>query len=163
MTMWLAVKLPLMIDSSLLGPMFVRLILAAIFGALLGLERTIAGKHAGLRTYALVSLGSALFIIISELVIKNYSATPPIALDPLRIASQVVMGIGFLGAGLIIFKESKISGLTTAAGLWVAAGIGVATGFGLIALAGFATVLALIIFTLFWLFEKRFKIWPHEN
>ena len=161
--MWLAVKLPLMIDSSLLGPMFVRLILAAIFGALLGLERTIAGKHAGLRTYALVSLGSALFIIISELVIKNYSATPPIALDPLRIASQVVMGIGFLGAGLIIFKESKISGLTTAAGLWVAAGIGVATGFGLIALAGFATVLALIIFTLFWLFEKRFKIWPHEN
>src|SRR3989338_7876868 len=152
-----------MIDFSLLTPMFVRVALAAVFGAMLGLERTIAGKQAGFRTYALVSLGSALFVVISELMVKSYAAAPAIALDPLRVASQVVIGIGFLGAGLIIFNESKLSGLTPAAGLWVAAGIGVAAGFGLITLAGFATGLALIIFTLFWLFEKRFKIGPHED
>ncbi|MBI2097996.1 MAG: MgtC/SapB family protein [Candidatus Vogelbacteria bacterium] len=146
-----------MTDFPLLGPMLVRLVLAAVCGAILGLERTVAGKHAGVRTYALVTLGSALFVVISELVIARYLGQTGLTLDPLRIASQVVVGIGFLGAGLIIFKESKISGLTTAAGLWVAAGIGVAAGFGLLALAIVVTVLTLLIFTFLWLFEKRIK------
>lgn len=139
------------------GDILIRLLAAAGFGGLLGLERTLAGKHAGVRTYALVSLGSALFVLISELVIKRYLGDPAVTLEPLRVASQVVMGIGFLGTGLIIFRESKVSGLTTAAGLWVGAGIGVASGFGLLALAGLATVLTLLVFTLLWLFEKRVK------
>ena len=152
-----------MIDFSILSEMFIRLTVAAILGALLGLERTLAGKNAGVRTYALVSLGSALFVVISELVVIRYFNELRITLDPIRIASQVVVGIGFLGAGLIIFKEPRISGLTTAAGLWVVAGIGIATGFGFIALAGFATVLTFLVFTLLWLFEKKIKREPDEN
>lgn len=152
-----------MIDFPILGEMFIRLTAAAVLGALLGLERTLAGKNAGVRTYALVSLGSALFVIVSELVVIRYFNELRVTLDPLRIASQIVVGIGFLGAGLIIFRESKISGLTTAAGLWVAAGIGVATGFGFVALAIFATILTFLVFTLLWLFEKKIKPQPHEN
>ncbi len=154
--MWLAA-------ISSLSSTFVHLLLAALFGAALGLERTLAGKHAGVRTYALVSLGSALFVTISELVITNYASfgNPLITLDPLRIPSQVVVGIGFLGTGLIIFRDSKLSGLTTAAGLWVAAGIGVAAGFGLTLLAGFAAILTLLVFTLLWRFEQKIK--PETN
>lgn len=153
-----------MTEFSIFGPLLVRLVLAALCGTVLGLERTIAGKHAGVRTYALVALGSALFVIISELEIARYlGQAAGLTLDPLRIASQVVVGIGFLGAGLIIFRESKISGLTTAAGLWVTAAVGVAAGFGLLALALVATVLTLFIFTFLWLFEKRIKPERHED
>lgn len=134
---------------------FVRLAAAALLGGLLGLERTIAGKVAGLRTYSLVALGSALFISVSELVVAR-SGGPAIT-DPLRVVSQVVLGIGFLGAGLIVFRESRVSGLTTAAGLWVAAGIGVATGFGFYPLAIFATLLTLAVFSILWLIEKKIK------
>lgn len=131
-----------------------RLVLALLLGGLLGLERTLAHKVAGLRTFALVSLGSALFVMISELVIKvsgNYN------IDPIRMASQVVAGIGFLGAGLIIFKESKLSGLTTAAGLWVASGLGIATGFGLYFLAVTALILTLFVLVILWLIENKLK------
>jgi len=151
-----------MIDFSILGGMFVRLAIAAVLGALLGFERTHAGKNAGVRTYSLVSLGSALFVVVSELVVIRYFNELRVTLDPLRVASQVVMGIGFLGTGLIIFKESRINGLTTAAGLWVAAGIGVSAGFGFIALAIFSTILTFLVFTLLWLFEKKIKPAPHE-
>ena len=137
---------------------FVRLVVAAVLGGLLGFERTIAGKVAGLRTYALVSLGSALFVSVSELVVANSGG--PTVVDPLRIASQVVLGIGFLGAGLIVFRESRVSGLTTAAGLWVAAGIGVTVGFGFYWLAIFAALLTLAVFTILWLIEKKMKPQP---
>ncbi|HEY4476596.1 MAG TPA: MgtC/SapB family protein [Candidatus Paceibacterota bacterium] len=132
-----------------------RLVTAAVLGGLLGLERTIAGKVAGLRTYALVSLGSALFISVSDLVVARSGG--PAIVDPLRVASQVVLGIGFLGAGLIVFRESRVSGLTTAAGLWVAAGIGLTTGFGFYFLAIFVTLLTLAVFTVLWLIEKKIK------
>ncbi len=133
----------------------IRIVVAALLGGLLGLERTIAGKVAGIRTYALVSLGSALFISVSELVVSQ--AGGAMAVDPLRVASQVVVGIGFLGAGLIVFQESRVSGLTTAAGLWVAAAIGVTTGFGFYLLACVATLLTLAVFTVLWLIEKKIK------
>ena len=132
-----------------------RLVTAAVLGGFLGLERTIAGKVAGLRTYALVSLGSALFISVSDLVVARSGG--PAIVDPLRVASQVVLGIGFLGAGLIVFRESRVSGLTTAAGLWVAAGIGLTTGFGFYFLAIFVTLLTLAVFTVLWLIEKNIK------
>ncbi len=136
-------------------PFVIRIVVAALLGGLLGLERTIAGKVAGIRTYALVSLGSALFVAVSELVVAQTSGLS--AVDPLRVASQVVVGIGFLGAGLIVFQESRVSGLTTAAGLWVAAAIGVTSGFGFYLLAGLATLLTLAVFTLLWLIEKKIK------
>lgn len=131
-----------------------RLVLALLLGGLLGLERTLAHKVAGLRTFALVSLGSALFILIGEIVTKSF---PGFNIDPVRMASQVVVGIGFLGAGLIIFKESKLSGLTTAAGLWVAAGLGIAAGFGLYFLAVTALVLTLFVLVILWLIENKLK------
>lgn len=133
----------------------IRLTVAALLGGLLGLERTIAGKVAGIRTYALVSLGSALFIIVSELMVAQSGG--PAIVDPLRMASQVVVGIGFLGAGLIVFHESRLNGLTTAAGLWVTAGIGVTVGFSFYLIASFATLLTLAVFTLLWLIEKKIK------
>ena len=130
---------------------FGQLFLAAILGGLIGLERKIANKPAGIRTYALVSLGSALFCLISQLA---FSAS--LSLDPSRIASQIIVGIGFVGAGVIIFHRSKIRGITTAASLWVTAGIGMAVGFKLYLLALLTTLLVLIILVIFWLIEVPF-------
>lgn len=132
---------------------FWQLFLAVVLGGFLGLERAFAGKVAGLRTFALVSMGSALFVIISEIVARNYLGATN--LDPLRMASQIVVGIGFIGAGLIIFHNRKLSGLTTAAGLWVSAGIGMAVGYKLYVIAVFVTILTLFVFTLMWLIEKK--------
>lgn len=131
------------------------LAVALFLGMLIGFERILAHKTAGPRTHALVSMGSALFIIIGQEVASAYSGTT--GLDPLRIASQIVVGVGFLGAGMIIFKDSHLQGLTTASGLWVAAGIGVAAGFRLYDLAVMATILTLFIFTVLWYFESRVK------
>ena len=129
---------------------FFKLFVAMILGTIIGLERLLAKKPAGMRTYSLVSMGAALFVVISEVISKNYHLIGTSSFDPLRMASQVVVGVGFLGAGLIIFQDSKIVGLTTASSLWVAAGIGVAAGYGLYSLAVIATILTLIIFTVFW-------------
>ncbi len=136
---------------------FIRLLVAVALGGLVGVERTIAGKTAGMRTYALVAMGSALFIIISLVVMSTLAN--PLSLDPLRIASQIIVGIGFIGAGLVFHnnRDMKISGLTSAAGLWVSAGIGMAAGFGLFALALMASILTLLIFTVLWYVEKGFK------
>ncbi len=134
---------------------FFQIFIAAFLGALIGIERAIAGKTAGLRTFALVSMGSALFIIISKLANESYLGTT--VFDPSRVASQIIVGIGFLGAGLIIFKESKVMGLTTAAGLWVSAGIGMAVGFQFYAIAAFVTFLTLFIFTVLWFVEIKLK------
>ena len=131
---------------------FVYLIIALVLGSTLGLERSLAGKTAGIRTFGLVSMGSSLFVIIARFVIPTVDA---FNYDPLRIAAGVVMGIGFLCGGVIIFKDSTLTGLTTAAGLWVAAGIGMAVGYGFLALALFATVATLLVFTLFWFVEHR--------
>lgn len=142
---------------------FIKLSVAMFLGVILGVERTVAHKTAGMRTYGLVSMGAALFVVISEMVAKNYlgngSGGAISSVDPLRMASQVIAGVGFLGAGLIIFQESgqRVSGLTTAAGLWVSAGIGIAAGFGFFSLAIFAAVLSLFVFTILWFIEKKIK------
>ncbi|MBI4120710.1 MAG: MgtC/SapB family protein [Parcubacteria group bacterium] len=134
-----------------------RLIAAAFLGLILGTERVLAHKQAGMRTYALISLGAALFIVVSETILKESVAGA--SADPLRVAAAIVTGIGFIGAGLIIFKEKTIRGLTTAAGLWVTAGIGIASGFGLYAIAVLGTLLAFLIFTLVWFLEYGVKKW----
>ncbi len=124
--------------------MLTRLAIAMVLGGLIGLERVFAGKTAGIRTYGLVSLGSALFVLISELVGREHAGVS--GYDPIRMASQIVAGVGFLGAGLIIFRDQKLVGLTSASGLWVAAGIGMASGFGFYSLAIVATILTLFVF-----------------
>jgi putative Mg2+ transporter-C (MgtC) family protein len=134
-----------------------KLAVALVLGMTLGFERAAAGKTAGARTYALVSMGSALLVSVSELVVAQYVARGIASFDPLRVASQIVVGIGFIGAGLIIFreKEAKLSGLTTSAGIWVAAAIGIAVGYGLYEIAIFATILTLFIFLVLWFVEDR--------
>ena len=111
-----------------------RLIIALGLGAILGFERERVDKPAGLRTHILVSLGSCLFTILS------LTAFP--GSDPARIASYIVVGIGFIGAGTIIQTRERIIGITTAASLWIVASIGMATGAGLYLLAVTTTALA---------------------
>ncbi|KKW35872.1 hypothetical protein A2852_02485 [Candidatus Adlerbacteria bacterium RIFCSPHIGHO2_01_FULL_54_23] len=140
-----------MLTEPLLG-----LLVAAILGAALGAERSIAGKHAGMRTYALVSLGSALFSVVGTLVSYQYAVFS--GANPLQLAGFVIVGIGFIGAGLAAMRagENHVE-LTTATGIWVTAGVGMASGFGLYQLAAAATVLALLIFTLFLRLENRLR------
>ena len=140
-----------------LTDIIIRVAIAVGLGALLGIERTLAGKTAGMRTYSMVSLGSALFVIISQVVLLNIPGLNLSLANPLLMASAVVTGIGFIGAGLVIFQGNKITGLTTAAGLWVAAGIGLSSGFGLFSLSTIALIFALIIFTVLWFVEKVLK------
>lgn len=128
---------------------FQQLLLAVTSGAAIGVERELAHKSAGIRTHALVALGSALFSIISSAFVGP-------TVDPTRIAAQVVTGIGFLGAGLIVFHGERVQGLTTAAGVWVAAAIGMAIGFGMYAVGIFTTVLTILVFAILWPIERRF-------
>lgn len=124
-----------------------RLVIAAVLGAAVGLERSLAGKHAGMRTYALVSLGSCLFVAcgtLASLTLAPYFT----GLNPLIIASNVVVGIGFLGAGLAVFRGDHPGELTTATGLWIVAAIGMAVGFGAYVLALAGTVIAVAILSL---------------
>lgn len=132
-----------------------RLLVSLLLGFVIGTERVWAHKTAGMRTYALVSMGSALFVIISDEMISHYANFP--GMNPLMIVSQIVVGVGFIGAGLIFTKDSKLVGLTTATGLWVAAGIGMAAGLGLFNIAIIATILTLFIFTVLWFIEKSIK------
>lgn len=116
--------------------MITSLIVAAMLGFVVGVEREFVRKEAGIKTYALVTLGAALFTVIS------FDPNFP---DPSRIISQIVVGIGFIGAGIIIFHQNKIHGLTTAAGLWVMAGVGVAAGMRQYTLAVAGTFIVLFI------------------
>lgn len=134
--------------------MFGQLLLAVFLGMLLGTERSvIADKQAGTRTYALVALGACLFSLISIKVTTEYLGL--VTFDPMRVAAGIITGVGFLGAGMIIFREDKLQGLTTAAGLWVAAGIGIAVAYSFYAVAILATLLTLVTFTALWFVENR--------
>jgi putative Mg2+ transporter-C (MgtC) family protein len=121
-----------------------RLFIAALLGGMIGLEREYREKAAGLRTHFLVALGSALFMIISVYGFEGVLTNSQMRLDVSRIAAQVVSGIGFLGAGTIIFQKNAVHGLTTAAGVWATAAIGLACGVGMYLLALSATFLVLI-------------------
>ncbi len=132
-----------------------RLLTAVALGLLIGGERLFVHKEAGMKTHALVSLGSALFIIVSEMIALKYSGVA--SFDPSRIASQVIVGIGFLTAGSIILQGSRLKGLTTAGGLWVTAGVGMAAGFGFYSLALITTVLALFVLIVVNQFEKPIR------
>ncbi len=128
-----------------LGPLdieiFIKLILAFVLGVIVGIEREFAGKEAGPRTYSLIAIGSALFTILS--LDPNFSG------ENARIISQIIPGIGFIGAGLIIFHQSKVHGLATAAGVWAMAAVGIAVGMGYYAVAVFSVFLALVVLYIF--------------
>ena len=122
-----------------------RLFVAAILGGIIGLERNYRAKEAGFRTHFLVALGSALFMVISQYGFSDeLIAKDNVSIDPSRIASQVVTGIGFIGTGIIIFQKHVVKGLTTAAGLWVTSAIGLACGSGMYAIATAATLFVLL-------------------
>ncbi|MBS1548125.1 MAG: MgtC/SapB family protein [Bacteroidetes bacterium] len=148
-----------MLNSS---EVLIRLALAAFFGALIGLERERKDWTAGMRTHMMVCTGSCLIMLVSAFGFADVLGKPNIVLDPSRVAAQVVSGIGFIGAGTILFlKQGAIRGLTTAAGLWTVAAIGLATGGGMYFAAGATTVIALGILwamqPLERLYDKRFK------
>ena len=133
-----------LLDSTAMVRVIVRLVTAMLLGALVGVEREFAGKAAGLRTHVLVSMGSALFVMIPALAGSG--------LDELsRVIQGVAAGIGFIGAGAILKRdeEGDVQGLTTAAGIWLTAVVGIAVGAGHIGKAIVSVVLALIVFTLF--------------
>jgi putative Mg2+ transporter-C (MgtC) family protein len=144
---------------------FGQLLLAAILGIGIGIEREVTHKAAGMRTHGLVSLGAALFTILSIEGFRQFFGTTSI--DPTRVAAQVVLGVGFLGAGLIVLREGRVRGLTTAAGIWVAAAIGMAVGVRFYSIAIFTAVLTCIIVgVLRWLnVEKRLRLHslPQDN
>lgn len=137
---------------------YTSLVIAMALGMVLGVERFIAHKTAGMRTYTLISMGAALFVIISQLVVDRYAGG---TFDPLRIAAQIVAAAGFLGVGSIFHNaQGTQTGITTAAGLWVAAGIGMACGFGFYKLAAIVTLLALFTFVVLWFIEKQIRKLP---
>ncbi len=135
----------------------ISLAVAIGLGGLVGVERTLDGKTAGMRTYALVSMGSAFFVIVSSIVAASLMNSSNFV-DPLRVASQIIVGIGFIGAGLVFHRsDNRATGLPSPAGLWVSAGIGMACGYGLYIPATIATLLTLVVFTVLWFIEKGLK------
>ena len=118
---------------------FLRLVLAVIAGGLIGLEREVVHKPAGIRTHMLVSLGSALFVLVTIETLPNEAA---------RIIAGIATGIGFLGAGTIFRSKSEVHGLTTAASIWAVSGVGIAIGFGYYLMTVVAVVLILIVLQL---------------
>ncbi|HBG27022.1 MAG: hypothetical protein A2Y10_04380 [Planctomycetes bacterium GWF2_41_51] len=124
---------------------FISLTIALVLGSAIGIERELRGKAAGVRTNILICLGSCIFTIISTTLANA---------EPGRIAAQVVSGIGFLGAGAIIHSGIGVHGLTTAAGIWIVASIGMACGARMYLLAGFSTILSLIVLVFLPFLEK---------
>jgi putative Mg2+ transporter-C (MgtC) family protein len=137
----------------------IRLILASVFGALIGLERERKDWSAGLRTHMMVCVGSSLIMMVSAFGFSDILGTQNVTLDPSRIAAQVISGIGFIGAGtILVLRQGSIRGLTTASGLWTVAAIGLATGGGMYFAACSATVIALVILWALQPLEKMFSM-----
>jgi putative Mg2+ transporter-C (MgtC) family protein len=140
-----------MMEIDRLTHVAVRLVFAAIVGGLLGLERELAGKEAGLRTHMLVCVGAALFVLIPQLEGLDVA-------DMSRVIQGIVTGVGFLGAGTILKQEEerRIHGLTTAAGIWLTAAVGIGVGIGRLGSALLGSLMAFVILSLIAKFENRF-------
>lgn len=134
-----------------------RLILSLVLGSVVGLERKRKGQSAGIRTFALISMGATLAMILSIYVPQEYMGYTANG-DPGRIAAQVLSGIGFLGAGAIIQMKGSVRGLTTAAGIWMVATIGLAVGVGMYGVSIIATLLILFILVQLERIEKRVSL-----
>ena len=134
-----------------------RMAAALVFGGLIGLEREVSDKSAGLRTHMLIALAACLFTLIGfEMVgFPVGPAEDTLRLDPLRLIEAVTAGVAFLAAGTIITNRDRVRGLTTGAGMWLAGAVGLASGFGRIGLALMATVFALIVLWMLRRLERR--------
>ena len=133
----------------------IKVAIAAALGAVVGFERELARKVAGIRTHSLVCLASALFTSISVDAFRAYVGT--MGYDPSRIISNIVVGIGFIGDGAILKHGSKVEGTTTAASLWAVAAIGVTVGVGLFKEATIITALIYIILQVVWVIEQKMR------
>ncbi len=135
----------------------VPIVISLLLGSMLGLERTLAHKTAGVRTYGLVSMGACLFVTLSRFIgpVSSSAGSP----GQLYVLQGLIMGIGFIAGGAILHSrehhQDHTSGLTTAAGLWITAGIGATVGYGLLQLALFTTLATLVVFTAFWFVEHK--------
>jgi putative Mg2+ transporter-C (MgtC) family protein len=138
--------------------LLLRLVVAALLGGIVGLERHRSEKAAGLRTHALVGLGAALAMIVSAYGFDRVLQPGRVVLDPSRVAAQVISGISFLGAGIILRQHQSIHGLTTAASVWAVAAVGLAAGGGLYLAAAGATVMILITLTALKSLEDRLPV-----
>ena len=130
----------------------ISILIAVILGFAIGYERKLRFKEAGIRTHTIVCAGSALIMVVSK-----YGFGDSVEADASRVAAQIVSGIGFLGAGIIIYRKHEIHGLTTAAGVWATSGVGMATGAGLYIVATGATVIIIAIQCLFHVNCKLFR------
>lgn len=137
---------------------FPRLIIAVVCGTMIGIERELKGKSAGLRTCILICIGSTLFSSIAALVSNNTGVG-----DPTRIAAQIVSGIGFLGGGVIIHSQGSVYGITTAAAIWLVGAIGVAIGIELYPVALFTSGLCVLVLVLVRIIERKFTDKLHKN
>lgn len=136
--------------------MGLRLVLAAIFGGVIGLDRELKDRPAGLRTHMITSLAACVFTILSlELFLQVRALENPVSADPIRIIEAVTAGVAFLAAGAIISGRGRVRGLTTGAGMWLAGSIGLACGAGFYVLATMALVLTVIILTVLRRLEVR--------
>jgi putative Mg2+ transporter-C (MgtC) family protein len=137
-----------------------RLLLAAIFGAVIGFEREWRNRPAGLRTHILICVAAATFAILTVEIVHAPMFHEPmlgedVKVDPIRIVEAVTAGVAFLAAGVVIFTRGQVHGLTTGAGMWLAGAIGVASGLGLWQIALFVTLLALVVLALLYAFESK--------
>ncbi|WP_256761255.1 MgtC/SapB family protein [Cohnella sp. WQ 127256] len=134
----------------------IRLLLSVLLGGLVGFERERKNHAAGLRTHTLVCLGSCLLMILSMYGFADFVGEPNVRLDPARLAAQVITGVGFLGAGTILFTGKSITGLTTAASIWVVMAVGLAVGAGFYLPAVLSAVMVLLILWGLNIVEKRY-------
>lgn len=132
--------------------MLLRACISILLGFCIGLERKMRFKEAGIRTHTIVCFGSALMMLVSKYAFNDIALE---RFDASRIASQIVSGIGFIGAGMIIYRKQVIHGLTTAAGVWATAGVGMAVGSGLLILAAFSALLLILVQ---WFLHLHFRL-----
>ncbi len=132
-----------------LGEYSLRIVLAAICGGFIGRERSNRRKEAGVRTHTIVAIASALMMLVSKYGFNDLAFGEDFRLDPSRVASQIVSGVGFLGAGVIFIHNRSVTGLTTAAGIWATSGIGMAIGSGMYTMGIFASLVIILVQVIF--------------
>jgi len=135
---------------------FLRLSAAALLGAIIGIEREVGGRQAGLKTHMLISVAAATFTLITFEIFAVAKNDPGANADPIRIIEAVTAGVAFLAAGTIIRTQDRVRGLTTGAGMWAAGAVGVSAGAGYLILAGLATFVTFVILTVIRWIERQY-------
>ena len=150
--MWLFEEMAVIRDVTYFA-VILRILVAAVLGGFMGLERGLKNRAAGLRTYMLVCIGSCLIMLTNQYIFQTYGTG-----DPVRMGAQVISGIGFLGAGtIIVTRRTQVKGLTTAAGLWTAAGVGLALGIGFYEGAIIGAFTVLVVMTLMQYMDNKMR------